>query len=174
MRFTELSQDKQFWSDRKTFLSRFEKIYAVCTIPKHDSLCTLNQAVSLTLFSPVVVVRLRVAVVRFDHRESHDVIAASTTNHPEFVQPAAADELLVVHGVVRIVLELKLLMLLQLHRFHGFTSVAFPRVLLLRLQSLFISASTWRLSTFPLFVCILLGLFVFSGVHMLWLVRLPT
>ena len=183
----ELSQISNLGSDRqKLFEHSLSWFTQLCTwselnilvscikILKHDSLCTLNQAVSLTLSSPVVVVRLRVAVVRFDHRESHDVIAASTTNHPEFVQPAAADELLVVHGVVRIVLELKLLMLLQLHRFHGFTSVAFPRVLLLRLQSLFISASTWRLSTFPLFVCILLGLFVFSGVHMLWLVRLPT
>ena len=73
------------------------------------------QAVSLTLSSPVVVVRLRVAVVRFDHREGHDVIAASTdtTNSPEPVQPTIAHELLVVHGVVRIVLELKLLLLLH-------------------------------------------------------------
>jgi hypothetical protein len=67
----------------------------------------------------------------------------------------------VVHGVVSIVLELKLLLLLQLHRFHCLTSMAFPRVLLLRLQSLFVSASARRLSTFSLFVCIFLGLFVF-------------
>ena len=107
------------------------------------------------------------AIFRFDHREGHDVIAASTTHYPESVQPATANELLVVHGVVRIVLELKLLMLLQLHRFRCLISVAFPRVLLLRLQSLFVSASTRRLSTFSLFVSVFLGLFVFSGVYML-------
>ena len=127
------------------------------------------QAVSLTLSSPVVVVRLRVAVVRFDHREGHDVIAASTdtTNSPEPVQPTIAHELLVVHGVVCIVLELKLLLLLQLHRFHCLTSMALPCVLLLRLQSLFVSASTRRLATFSLFVRVLLGLFVFSAVDVL-------
>ena len=129
----------------------------------------LNQAVSDALASSVVVVRLRVAVVRFNHREGHDVTAtcSRTTNYPEPVQPTAANELLVVHGVVRIVLELKLLLLLQLHRFHCFTAVAFPRVLLLRLQSLFVSASTRRLSTFSLFVCIFLGLFIFSAGHVL-------
>ena len=120
------------------------------------------QAVSLTLSSPVVVVRLRVAVVRFDHREGHDVAAprARTTHYPEPVHATTTNELLVVHGVVCIVLELKLLLLLQLHRIHCF-GMAFPCVLLLRLQSLFVSTSTRRLSTFSLFVCIFLRLFVF-------------
>ena len=128
------------------------------------------QAVSLTLSSPVVVVRLRVAVVRFDHREGHDVIAASTdtTNSPEPVQSTTANELLVVHGVVCIVLELKLLLLLQGHRCLCLTAVAFPCVLLLRLQSLFVSASsTRRLSTFSLFVCVFLRLFELSAINVL-------
>ena len=126
------------------------------------------QAVSLTLSSPVVVVRLRVAVVRFDHREGHDVIArARTTHYPEPVQSTIANQLLVVHGVMSIVLKLKLLLLLQLHRLHCLTAVALPRVLLLRLQSLFVSASTRRLATFSLFVRVLLGLFVFSAVDVL-------
>jgi len=106
-----------------------------------------------------------VAVVRFDHREGHDVIAASsyTTNSPEPVHSTTADELLVVHGVVCIVLELKLLLLLHLHRSLSLTAVALPRVLLLRLQSLFVSTSTRRLSTFSLFVGVFLRLFVFSA-----------
>ena len=109
------------------------------------------------------------AVVRFDHWEGHDVIAASadTTNSPEPVDSTIADELLVVHGVVCIVLELKLLLLLQLHRCLCLTAVALPCVLLLRLQSLFVSTSTRRLSTFSLFVCIFLRLFVFSAVNVL-------
>ena len=177
MRFTWIVADKQF-KIRSTdiFWAYFEKIYAVCTIIKHGSLCTLNQAVSLTLSSPVVVVWLRVAVVRFDHREGHDVIAASTdtTNSPEPVQSTIANELLVVHGVVCIVLELKLLLLLHWHRCLLLATVALPCVLLLRLQSLFVSTSTWRLPTFSLFVCIFLRFFIFSAINVLWLVRLPT
>ena len=55
------------------------------------------------------------ALVRVDHREGHDVVAAGagTSHYPKAVQPTAANQLLVVHGVVCIVLELKLLLLLQ-------------------------------------------------------------
>ena len=86
-------------------------------------------------------------VVRLDTGKSHYVIAPSTS--PNSTASAPTDHMLSVHRVVRIVLELKLLLLLQLAV--SLTVVALSRVLLFRLQSLLVSSSTWELSPFTLF-----------------------
>ena len=110
------------------------------------------------LTSPVVVAWLRVVVVRLDHGEGHDVVAPST--HPNSIPSTPAHHVLPVHRVVCVVLELKLLLLLQWP--FGLRVVALPRVLLFRLQSLLVSAATGRLASFGLFCRVFLRLFDLS------------
>jgi len=118
--------------------------------------------------SAVVVVWLRVIVVRFDHGERHDVVAAAwaSADDSEALEPAAGHNLrvLAVQRVMRSRI-LKLLMRWQTHRVLAFLLVAFSPTLLLRLQSLFVSASARGLSSLTLCILILLHFFVLSVVY---------
>ena len=97
-------------------------------------------------------------VVRLDHGKGHDVIAASTNSNSTACTPAY--HLLSVHLVVCVVLELKLLLLLQLTV--SLAAVTLSRVLLFRLQSLLVCSSAWGLSPLALFCRVFLRFLILS------------
>ena len=97
-------------------------------------------------------------VVRLDHGKGHDVIASSTDSNSTSCTPT--DHLLSVHLVVCVVLELKLLLLLQLTV--SLAAVTLSRVLLFRLQSLLVCTSARGLYPLALFCRVFLRLFILS------------